>query len=138
MQEIVNTMPHLAKVSFVAVAAASVISGTASANSLAGEDLRRLVSGRTVYLSAPLGGEFPLKYNPNGSVTGDGQAVGLGRFYAARETGRWFMQGNNLCQQFPTWYGGTRLCFSVQDMGNRKIRWIRDNGDTGIARVADQ
>jgi hypothetical protein len=96
-----------------------------------------LVTGRTVYLAAPLGGEFPLKYKANGSVSGDGQAVGLGRFFAARETGRWFMQGNNLCQQFPTWYSGQRLCFTVQELGNRRIRWTRDNGETGIARVAD-
>jgi hypothetical protein len=112
--------------------------GIASANTLSGDDLRKLVTGRTVYLSAPLGGEFPLKYSPNGTVTGDGQAVGLGRLYATRESGRWFMQGNNLCQQFPTWYSGVRLCFKVEDLGNRKIRWTRDNGDTGIARVADQ
>jgi hypothetical protein len=109
----------------------------ASASALNGDDLRRLVTGRTVYLSAPLGGEFPLKYKPNGTVTGDGEAVGLGRFYATRETGRWFMQGDQLCQQFPTWYSGTRLCFTVQDLGNRRIRWTRDNGQTGVARVAD-
>ncbi len=120
------------------VAAATMFGATsAAASSLSGEELRRLVTGRTVYLAAPLGGEFPLKYRPNGTVTGDGEAVGLGRFYAARETGRWFMQGNQLCQQFPTWYGGTRLCFTVQDLGNRRIRWTRDNGETGIARIAD-
>jgi hypothetical protein len=110
----------------------------AQANTLSGDALKQLVTGRTVYLSAPLGGEFPLKYNPNGSVTGDGEAVGLGRFLAARETGRWFMQGNRLCQQFPTWYSGERLCFTVQDLGNRRIRWTRDNGETGIARIADR
>jgi hypothetical protein len=110
----------------------------ASAELLNGESLRRLVSGKTVYLAAPLGGEFPLKYRPDGSVNGDGNAVGLGRFYAARETGRWFMQGDNLCQQFPTWYSGQRLCFSVRKLAGDKIKWTRDNGDTGIARVADQ
>jgi hypothetical protein len=109
----------------------------ALANTLSGEQLKRLVSGRTVYLAVPLGGEFPLKFNPNGAVSGDGEAVGLGRFFAARETGRWFMQGDNLCQQFPTWYSGQRLCFTVQDLGNRRIKWTRDNGQTGVARVAD-
>jgi hypothetical protein len=128
-------MRHMA---FVALAAMTAGAQEARASSLSGDQLRQLVSGRTVYLSAPLGGEFPLKYSANGTVSGDGQAVGLGRFYAARETGRWFMQGNNLCQQFPTWYSGQRLCFSVQELGNRRIRWTRDNGDTGIARVADQ
>jgi hypothetical protein len=124
---------------WIVVAGMACASASAAhADALSGEALKRLVSGKTVYLSAPLGGEFPLKYNPNGAVTGDGNAVGLGRFYVARETGRWFMQGDNLCQQFPTWYGGQRLCFSVQDLGNKRIRWVRDNGDTGVARVADQ
>jgi hypothetical protein len=119
-------------------AAATLLSTIpASASTLNGDELRRLVTGRTVYLAAPLGGEFPLKYKPNGTVTGDGEAVGLGRFYATRETGRWFMQGDQLCQQFPTWYSGTRLCFTVQDLGNRRIRWTRDNGQTGVARVSD-
>ncbi len=48
------------------------------------------------------------------------------------------MSGDQLCQQFPTWYNGTRLCFTVQSLGNNRIRWRRDNGDTGIARVADR
>jgi hypothetical protein len=110
----------------------------AHAESLTGDVLRQLVSGRTVYLAVPLGGEFPLSYRPDGTVTGDGNAVGLGRFYAARETGRWFMTGNSLCQQFPTWYSGQRLCFTVSKLGADKIRWTRDNGDTGVARVADR
>jgi hypothetical protein len=110
----------------------------ASASTLSGDELKQLVTGRTVYLAAPLGGEFPLQYRANGTVTGDGQAVGLGRLYAARETGRWFMRGNQLCQQFPTWYNGERLCFTVQQLGSNRIRWRRDNGETGIARVADR
>ncbi len=111
---------------------------TASAETLSGPALKELVEGRTVYLSAPLGGEFPLRYRPDGTVTGDGEAVGLGRFFAARETGRWYLTGTNLCQQFPTWYNGQRLCFSVHKLDGNRIRWTRDNGETGIARVADR
>jgi hypothetical protein len=102
---------------------------------LSGSELRQLVNGKTVYLAAPLGGEFPLNYKPDGSVTGDGAAVGLGRFFAARETGKWFMSGNQLCQQFPTWYSGQRLCFNVVKLPNNRIRWTRDNGETGVARL---
>jgi hypothetical protein len=120
-----------------AVAAMAAMSQPAAARELNGDQLRQLVTGRTVFLSAPLGGEFPLNYKPNGTVTGDGEAVGLGRFFAARETGRWFMRGDQLCQQFPTWYSGERLCFTVRDLGNNRIRWTRDNGQTGIARVSN-
>ena len=112
--------------------------GQAWAERLSGESLRELVTGRTVYLAAPLGGEFPLRYRPDGTVTGDGDAVGLGRFMAARETGRWSIEGNRLCQRFPTWNGGQRVCFTVERVGDRRIRWVQDNGDTGLARVADR
>jgi hypothetical protein len=117
----------------MAAAASSV--AAQSSGELSGSELRQLVNGKTVYLAAPLGGEFPLNYKPDGSVTGDGAAVGLGRFFAARETGKWFMSGNQLCQQFPTWYSGQRLCFNVAKLPNNRIRWTRDNGETGVARL---
>jgi hypothetical protein len=122
------------KIAVVAVALAG-FSGTALATDLSGEELKSRVTGRTVFLAAPLGGEMPLRYSPNGTVDGNGAAVGLGRLFAARETGQWFMRGNMLCQQFPTWYKGERLCFTVKDLGNNRIRWNRDNGETGLARI---
>jgi hypothetical protein len=118
-------------------AALLLTAAPAAAETLSGDALRKLVTGRTVYLAAPLGGEMPLRYSPNGTVDGNGQAVGLGRFFAARESGRWFMRGDQLCQQFPTWYNGERLCFTVQDLGGGRIRWIRDNGERGIARIGN-
>jgi hypothetical protein len=119
------------------MAAAAAPALAQNSGELSGSELRQLVNGRTVFLAAPLGGEFPLNYKPDGSVTGDGAAVGLGRFFAARETGRWFMSGNQLCQQFPTWYSGQRLCFNVTKLPNNRIRWMRDNGETGVARLGN-
>jgi hypothetical protein len=122
----------------ISALALCILPVTAFAETLSGQALKDLVEGRTVYLAAPLGGEFPLKYRPDGTVTGDGESVGLGRFFATRETGRWYLTGTNLCQQFPTWYNGQRLCFSVRKLDGNRIRWTRDNGETGIARVADR
>lgn len=104
---------------------------------LSGDEVRQLVTGKRIYLATPLGGELPLFYQPNGVVSGDGQAIGLGRFFAPRDTGRWFITGNRLCQQFRDWYNGERLCFSVKDLGNNRIRWVRDNGERGLARVGN-
>jgi hypothetical protein len=129
-------IPYLSSLGLAAVLAGIPFVGHA-AEDLSGDSLKKLVTGRTVYLSAPLGGEMPLNYRADGSVNGNGTAVGLGRLFAARETGRWFMNGKNLCQQFPTWYSGVRLCFTVKELGNNKIRWTRDNGETGVARVGD-
>jgi hypothetical protein len=118
-------------------ALALAITGGAEAQStLSGEEIRTLVTGRTVFLSAPFGGELPLNYRANGSVDGNGQAIGLGRFFAPRDTGRWFIAGNRLCQQFESWYNGERLCFTVTKLGNNRIRWVRDNGEQGVARVS--
>lgn len=109
----------------------------ATAETLSGPELRKRIIGRTVYLAAPLGGEFPLIYRQDGTVSGDGTAVGLGRFFATKETGRWNINGDVLCQQFPTWYQGTRLCFTVSIVAGDKIRWVRDNGQSGLARIGD-
>jgi hypothetical protein len=109
----------------------------AFADELDGPSLKKLVNGKTVYLAAPLGGEFPLNFKTDGTVNGDGTSVGLGRFFAAKETGRWRISGNMLCQQFPTWYKGEQLCFTVRELGNNRIRWVRDNGEQGVARVSD-
>jgi hypothetical protein len=115
----------------------ALVPATVVAEELDGPSLKKLVNGKTVFLAAPLGGEFPLNFKTDGTVNGDGTAVGLGRFFAAKETGRWRIAGNMLCQQFPTWYKGQQLCFTVRDLGNNKIKWVRDNGEEGIARVSN-
>lgn len=116
----------------VAMAAAAV---PAAADQLAGPAIKETIGGKRVYLATPFGGEFPLHYKTNGQVTGDGQALGLGRFMAPRETGRWFVQGDRLCQQFPTWYDGQVSCFTLQRTGETTLRWRRDDGYSGRARV---
>ena len=107
----------------------------AGAETLSGQAIAELVKGKRVYLATPFGGEFPLHYKPNGQVTGDGTALGLGKYFAPRETGRWFVRENQLCQQFPTWYKGKVSCFSLQKTGDTTLRWRRDDGYSGRARV---
>ena len=128
-------MPSLrALVAAVAVSLPTAIL-PAAAEQLAGEQIRSMVNGKRVYLATPFGGEFPLFYKSNGQVTGDGTALGLGRYFAPRETGRWFVDGNRLCQQFPTWYKGKVSCFTLQKTGEASLRWRRDDGYSGRARI---
>jgi len=108
----------------------------AVAETLSGQALKDFVNGKRVYLRVPLGGEFPLFYQTNGRVTGDGSALGLGRYFAPKETGRWFVQGSKLCQQFPTWYKGEVSCFRIFKTGETTLRWTRDDGYSGRARIA--
>lgn len=97
-------------------------------------EIRRTITQARIMLQFPVG-EFPLTYRADGTVTGDGEALGLGRFFAPRETGRWWLDGNNLCQQWPTWYDGQSFCFQLQKLDEDRLRWLRDDGESGRARL---
>jgi hypothetical protein len=109
----------------------------AVARELDGNDIRRKVTGKRIYLAVPLGGEFPLFYRRDGRVDGTGEALGLGRFVRPTDQGRWWVQGNSLCQQWEVWYEGKVMCFTLTDLGNSRLKWLQDNGDTGTARIGN-
>ena len=115
--------------------AAVSLTGPAAAEALKGSELKSLVSGKRIYLKTPFGGEFPLYYQTSGAVSGDGSALGLGKFMAPKETGKWWVDGQNLCQQWPTWYDGKKTCFTVEKTGPTTINWLRDDGKSGTARI---
>lgn len=124
---------------FVLVFLGIMAAGIAQADQgrmLDGEAIRALVTGKRVYLAGPLGSELPLNYRANGEVDGSGEAIGLGRFFKPNDTGRWWIMGDQLCQQFKTWYDGTRLCFKIQMTGENTLTWHRDNGERGTARIS--
>ena len=102
---------------------------------LAGSELKSFISGRRIYLATPLGGEIPLNYRANGVVDGSGEAAGLGRYMTPKDSGRWWVSGNRVCQKWKEWYKGRTFCFTVDKLSANKIRWVRDDGQSGIARV---
>jgi len=119
-----------------AVASVSVLIATsARAEPLAGSELKNFVNGKRIYLATPFGGEFPLTYKRSGAVTGDGTALGLGKFLAPRESGRWWIKGGNLCQQWPSWYDGKPTCFQITKTGDKSLDWVRQDGRRGTARI---
>lgn len=101
-------------------------------------DIRSDIIGKRIYLAAPLGGEFPLNYRTSGVVDGSGEALGLGRFVKPNDTGKWWIRGDRLCQQFSTWYKGAPMCFELYRTGDKTLKWIRDNGQTGTARIGGE
>lgn len=119
----------------VAIAPLLLAAPLAHATPLAGDDLKSLVAGKRIYLKVPFGGEFPLYYQANGTVSGDGTALGLGKYLAPKETGKWWVKGDNLCQQWPTWYKGKVTCFTIEKTGDSTLNWHRDDGKSGIARI---
>jgi hypothetical protein len=112
-------------------------SGGDAGRPLAGSELRKTIAGKRVYLATPLGGEFPLFYRADGRVDGSGEAVGLGRFLKPSDSGRWWVDGARLCQQWQTWYSGKVFCFTVTGRGPGRIGWVRDDGAEGTARLAE-
>ncbi|KQV84104.1 hypothetical protein [Rhizobium sp. Root1220] len=109
----------------------------AVADTLLANDIRRDIIGRTIYLATPLGGELPLNYHISGQVDGSGEAIGLGKYFKPSDTGKWWIQSDQLCQKFRTWYKGAPMCFELESVGPGKIRWTRDNGETGMARIRE-
>jgi hypothetical protein len=108
---------------------------SASADMLSGTALKSFVSGKRIYLAVPLGGEIPLTYRKNGRVDGTGEAAGLGRYMTPKDSGRWWVSGNKLCQKWQEWYDGRTFCFTVTKMSDSRIRWVRDDGKSGVARI---
>ena len=98
-------------------------------------DIQRDIIGRRIYLAAPLGGELPLHYQRNGTVDGSGEAVGLGKWLKPKDTGKWWIAGDRLCQKFTTWYDGKQMCFDLTRKSGTSVAWRRDNGETGVARI---
>lgn len=121
----------------LAAATLAVFASHSQARELAGDDIREKITGKRIFLAVPLGGEFPLFYRRDGRVDGSGEAVGLGRLARPTDSGRWWVNGNRLCQQWQTWYDGKRMCFQLIHLGGNRLRWNQDNGETGLARIGD-
>ena len=112
-----------------------LIAAPAAAEALSGDKLKSFISGKRIYLAVPLGGEIPLNYRPGGTVDGTGEAAGLGRYMTPKDRGRWWVSGNRLCQKWQQWYDGKTFCFTVTKLAYSRIRWVRDDGKSGIARL---
>lgn len=108
-----------------------------NAQNLSGTEIKRLVSGQRIFLSTPFGVELPLFYQSNGDVVGNISGISVARMFTPRETGRWWVQGNALCQKWPTWYNGRQFCFALRKIGESQLSWLRDDGKSGTARIGE-
>ncbi len=121
----------------LALATFAALPHYAGAQQLEGAQLKKLINGKRIYLSVPLGGEFPLYYKKGGTVDGSGEATGLGRTMKPNDSGRWWVEGPKLCQKWQTWYDGKVFCFTINKTAEAKIAWTRDDGYSGTARIGD-
>jgi hypothetical protein len=126
--------------SIVALGCLAMVPASGQANEprlLDGKSVRETVAGRRIYLAVPFGGELPLYYRRDGRVDGTGEAAGLGRFLKPSDSGRWWVDGNRLCQQWQSWYEGKTFCFTLAPAGPDRLAWFRDDGEKGVARIGD-
>ena len=122
-------------VSLALAAALPAAPAMASGEALSGAALKSFVAGKRIFLAVPLGGEIPLNYRKNGRVDGTGEAAGLGRYMTPKDSGRWWVSGNRVCQKWEEGYDGRTFCFTVTKLSENRIRWLRDDGKSGVARV---
>ena len=102
---------------------------------LAGPDLRDAVIGQTVYLKIS-GFELPIRYSVGGRMSGkmSATAAALSRGDGAVDNGRWWIEGNQLCQRWTSWLDGKSYCYKFTING-KSVRWVRNDGRSGTARI---
>jgi hypothetical protein len=120
------------------VAAGLVVPATASLADpaqLAGDDLRQAISGKTVYLNIS-GFELPISYAANGRMSGKMSTVAasFSRGDGAQDRGKWWVAGDQLCQQWTSWMDGKTYCYRLTRDGST-VRWVRNDGRSGTARI---
>ncbi len=122
---------------FVTAASLALVGTAALAEpaTLSGDDLRQAISGKTVYLNIS-GFELPIRYAANGRMSGKMSTVAasFSRGDGASDHGKWWVENDQLCQQWSSWMDGKRYCYKLTRSGST-VQWIRDDGRSGTARI---
>ena len=103
--------------------------------SLSGDELRKAVSGKTVYLRIS-GFDLPIRYSEDGSMTASMSTVAatLARGESASDRGKWWVSASQLCQRWSSWMEGKTYCYKLTRRGN-SVSWVRNDGRSGSARI---
>ena len=98
--------------------------------------LRKTVSGKTVFLIIS-GFELPINYSANGRMTGkmSTAAASLSRGDGSSDSGKWWVENDQLCQKWTAWMDGKTYCYKLTQQGKTTVRWVRNDGRSGTARL---
>jgi hypothetical protein len=102
---------------------------------LAGDALKKAISGKTVFLKIS-GFELPIKYAANGRMSGKMSTVAasLSRGDGSSDSGKWWVENDQLCQKWTAWMDGKTYCYKLTQQG-KSVRWQRNDGKSGTARI---
>ena len=103
--------------------------------SLSSDELRKAISGKTVYLNIS-GFELPIRYSASGRMSGKMStlAASLSRGDGSSDTGNWWVGKDQLCQRWSSWMDGKTYCYKLTRSGST-VRWVRNDGHSGTARI---
>ena len=126
------------KIGAFVVAVGLALPATASLaepTTLAGDELRQAISGKTVFLNIS-GFELPIRYAANGRMSGKMSTVAasFSRGDGAQDRGKWWVSSDQLCQQWTSWMDGKSYCYRLTREGS-SVHWVRDDGRSGTARI---
>ena len=126
------------KIGAFLVAASLALPATAALGepaTLAGDELRQAISGKTVYLNIS-DFELPIRYAANGRMSGKMSTVAasFSRGDGAQDRGKWWVSGDQLCQQWTAWMDGKAYCYKLTRNGS-SVQWVRNDGRSGTARI---
>jgi hypothetical protein len=107
----------------------------AETQSLGGDELKKAISGKTVFLNVS-GFELPIKYAANGRMSAKmgTVAASFSRGDGSSDTGKWWVDGDQLCQQWRVWMDSKSYCYKLTRNGST-VRWARNDGRSGTARI---
>lgn len=120
----------------IALALATVSTAAmAEGTPLAGSALRKTVVGKTYNLHTAVG-VIPVSFRGDGSMSGTAKSLPA---YVGpdRDSGSWWISGNQLCQRWGSWLQGRQHCFTVRISG-RTLHWRSSDGQSGIATLAQR
>lgn len=100
---------------------------------LSGRDISDLVAGASVEIDTPIGSKLPVRYAPDGQLSGQ---AGQLAFYlgASTDRGRWWISSDQLCHRWNIWFNGVSQCLRLKKEGGR-IRWFTQDGSSGTAVI---
>ncbi|MDX2155520.1 MAG: D-Ala-D-Ala carboxypeptidase family metallohydrolase [Hyphomicrobiaceae bacterium] len=124
------------KTALAAVQVSVVAVAGASAREMKRDEISALVSGTIVEIDTPLGKKIPIQHLADGRLAGD--AGELASYLGARaDKGRWWIEGDRLCQKWSIWFSGEQQCLRLDKVGDR-ISWTNQSGTRGTARLVSR